>query len=76
MSRQQVGNPLEKSGKKSGGKRNRDPNTRHFMITDHSEKGNVSVEHCNADEMVAEFMTKGSQFVKFVKFGDVTMGFK
>ena len=38
------------------------------MITDQVKRGNVAIEHCPTDDMLADHMTKGSQGVKFSKF--------
>ena len=66
---------LEENGKRSSGKRTRAVNIRYFMITDQVEKGKVKVVYCPTDQMVADFMTKGLQGVKFGKFRNVIMGF-
>ena len=44
------------------------------MITDQVKRGNVSIEHCPTDEMVADYMTKGLQGVKFSAFRRRIMG--
>jgi hypothetical protein len=49
---------LEKNGKKSASKRTRAINIRYFFVTDQSEEGNVDIECCPTEEMVADFMTK------------------
>jgi hypothetical protein len=61
---------LAKNGKKSSTKRTRALNIRYFFVTDQVEKGNLTIEYCPTDEMLADFMTKplsGSKFLKFKK---------
>ena len=38
------------------------------MITDQVERGNAAIEHCPADETLADHMTKGLQGVEFSGF--------
>ena len=64
----------EENGKQSSGKRTRALNIRHFMITDQAKRGNAVIEHCPTDEMLADHVTKGSQGVKFSKFGRRVVG--
>ena len=59
---------LEKNGRKSAGKRSRAINIRYFFVTDHVDKGNVSIEYCPTDQMIADFMTKPLQGEKFRQF--------
>jgi Reverse transcriptase (RNA-dependent DNA polymerase) len=65
---------LETNGKKSSTKRTRALNIRYFFIADQVEKGNLCVEYCPTEEMVADFMTKPLQGKLFVKFRDSIMG--
>jgi hypothetical protein len=65
---------LEKNGKKSSSKRTRAINIRYFFVTDQSEKGNVEIEYCPTEDMVADFMTKPLQGPAFVKFKALIMG--
>ena len=65
---------LETNGKKSAGKRSRALNIRYFFITDQVEKGNVSIEYCPTDNMVADFMTKPLQGTKFENFRKAILG--
>jgi len=66
---------LEKNGRKSAGKRNRALHCRYFFIADQCEKGNLTIEWCPTDEMVADFNTKPLQGEKFRAFCRVIMGF-
>ena len=65
---------LETNGRKSVGKRSRAMNIRYFFITDQVKKGNVSIEHCPTDAMVADFMTKPLQGSKFRSFRKKILG--
>ena len=60
---------LETNGKKSSGKRTRTLNLRYFFVTDQTEKGNLTVEHCPTEDMVADHMTKPLQGKQFDKLG-------
>ena len=46
----------------------------YFFITDQVEKGNVDIEHCPTDGMVADFMTKPLQGSKFRDFRGSILG--
>ena len=65
---------LEKNGRKSAGKRSRAINIRYFFVTDHVDKGNVTIEYCPTDEMIADFMTKPLQGQKFRDFRSDILG--
>jgi hypothetical protein len=65
---------LAKNGKKSSSKRTRALNIRYFFVTDQVEKGNLSIEYCPTDDMVADFMTKPLSGAKFRKFKKKIMG--
>ena len=43
-------------------------------MTDQVEKGNVTIKYCPTDQMVADFMSKPLQGVKFNKFHELIMG--
>ena len=59
---------LAKNGKRSSDKRTRAINIRYFLITNQEEIGNVKIEYCPTDEMIADYMSKGLQGIKFNKF--------
>ena len=67
---------LQQNGKKSSGKRTRHLNIRYFFLTDQIEKGNVKVEYCPTDDMIADFMSKPVQGEKFRKFRKQIMNLK
>ena len=65
---------LETNGKKSSSKRTRALNIRYFFIADQVEKGNMLIEYCPTEEMVADYMSKPLQGKLFFKFRDRIMG--
>ena len=65
---------LEKNGRRSAGKRSRAINIRYFFVTDNVEKGNVTIEYCPTDQMIADFMTKPLQGEKFRMFRSAILG--
>ena len=65
---------LETNGRKSAGKRSRAMNIRYFFITDQVEKGNVEIEYCPTDKMIADYMTKPLQGAKFAEFRKAILG--
>jgi hypothetical protein len=65
---------LEENGKKSSSKRTRAMNIRYFFLTDQIEKGNLVVEYCPTDEMIADYFTKPLVGSKFIKFKRAIMG--
>ena len=66
---------LEKNGKRSSGERTRALNIRFFLVTDHIEKGDLTVEHCPTEKMIGDFFTKPLQGKKFEEFRREIMGF-
>jgi len=67
---------LINNGKRSSGKRTRALNIRYFFLTDQVEKGNLSIEYCPTDDMIADYHTKPLTGVKFIKFRKAIMGQK
>ena len=59
---------LEANGQKSAGKRSRHLNIRYFFVTDQVEKGNLSIEYCPTNQMLADYMTKPLHGAKFARF--------
>ena len=59
---------LETNGTRSSGKRTRHMNIRFFFIADKVASGEISVEHCPAELMVADFFTKPLQGELFYRF--------
>ena len=66
---------LEKNGKRSSGERTRALNIRFFLVTDHIEKGDLTVKYCPTDKMLVDFYTKPLQGKKFSDFRKEIMGF-
>ena len=65
---------LEKNGKRSSSKRTRALNIRYFSLTDQVNKGNLKIEYCPTEDMVADYMTKTLQGKLFLKFKKLIMG--
>ncbi len=65
---------LEQNGKSSSSKRTKHINVRYFFITDRISKGEVRVEWCPTNDMIADFMPKPLQGALFRKFRDLIMG--
>ncbi len=65
---------LERNGKSSSSKRTKHINVRYFFITDRISRGEVRVEWCPTNDMIADFMSKPLQGALFKKFRDLIMG--
>ncbi len=52
---------LEENGKKSSSQHTRHLNIRYFFVTDQIEQGNLTIQYCPIDGMVADFMSKPLQ---------------
>ncbi len=59
---------LEKNGMKSSSKRTKHINVRYFFIKDRIDAGELSLEYCPTEEMVADFLSKPLQGKLFKKF--------
>ena len=59
---------LEKNGQKSSSKRTKHINVRYFFIKDRIENGELQVEYCPTEEMLADFFTKPLQGKLLEKF--------
>jgi hypothetical protein len=64
---------LEKNGKASSSKRTKHLNLRYFYVKDKIDSGDLHIEHCPTDRMVADFFTKPLQGVLFRKMRDYIM---
>ena len=64
---------LEKNGRKSSSKRTKHINMRYYFITDRIRNGELSVEHCPTQDMIADFFTKPLQGKLFFKFRSMIM---
>jgi hypothetical protein len=67
---------LEANGKASSGKRTRHFNIKYFYITDLIQRGEVQIEYCPTDDMLADYMTKPLTGVKFKNFRNKIMNLK
>ena len=65
---------LESNGRRSSSKRTRALNIRYFFLTDQVKKGNVCIEYCPTNDMIADYMTKPLQGQKFHQFKRLIMG--
>ena len=52
---------LERNGRASSGRRTRHIDIRYFFVTNRIKSGELRVEHCPTDKMVADFFTKPLQ---------------
>ena len=59
---------LEKNGKRSSGRRTRHLDIRYFFVTDRIEKGELAIDYCPTDEMLADPFTKPLQGSKYRSF--------
>jgi hypothetical protein len=59
---------LEQNGKRSSTKRTRHINIRYYFITDHVRNGDLSVEYCPTESMIADVFTKPLQGGAFHRF--------
>jgi hypothetical protein len=65
---------LEENGKASSTKRTRHINIRYFLITDKIKRGEVTVEYCPTEEMLADYFTKPLQGSLFKKLRNAILG--
>jgi hypothetical protein len=65
---------LEKNGRTSSSKRTKHINVRYYFVTDRMAKGELKVQWCPTDTMVADFMTKPLQGKLFRRFRDIILG--
>lgn len=64
---------LEKNGKRSSGKRTRHIEIRYYFITDRYKRGELDIQHCPTDKMIADFFTKPLQGSPFYSFRRMTL---
>ena len=67
---------LENNSRASRSRRTKHLNIRYFFITDCIKKGELKVEYCPTDDMVANFFTKPLQGKKFLQFRKIIMNLK
>ena len=59
---------LERNGRKSSGRRTRHVDIRYYFATDRIQAGELRVEYCPTEDMLADFFTKPLQGSLFRKF--------
>lgn len=64
---------LANNGRASSGKRTRHINIRFFFVTDRIKKGEIRLQHCPTDKMIADFYTKPLQGTKFRQLRDIVL---
>ena len=64
---------LENNERYSSSKRTKHLNIRYFFITDRIKKGDLHIEYCPTDNMVADLFTKPLQGKKFLQFRKVIL---
>ena len=64
---------LHNNGKASSSKRTRHLNIRYYFLSDRIVNGELRVEFCPTDDMVADYFTKPLQGEKFRKFRKLVM---
>jgi hypothetical protein len=64
---------LENNGRRSSGKRTKHINMRYYFITDRVRNGELTIEHCPTQDMIADFFTKPLQGKLFFKFRAIIM---
>ena len=52
---------LEKNGTSSSTKRTKHINVRYFFVTDRVAQGEITIDYCSTDRMIADFFTKPLQ---------------
>jgi KUP system potassium uptake protein len=66
---------LEMNGKASSGKRTRHFDIKFFYFTDLMKRGEIQVEYCPTDEMIADYFTKPLVGSKYNEFRNKIMNF-
>ena len=59
---------LENNGRSSSGKSTRHINIRYYFIKDRIESGDLEIQHCPTDNLIADYMSKPLQGAKFYRF--------
>jgi Reverse transcriptase (RNA-dependent DNA polymerase) len=67
---------LEKNGTASSGKRTRHINIRYYFVKDRIDSGELRVEYCPTEDMLADIFTKPLQGALFRKFRDQLLNVK
>jgi hypothetical protein len=64
---------LAENGKASSGRRTRHINIRYFFVKDRIASGELKIEYCPTQEMMADFFTKPLQGTSFTRMRDMIM---
>ena len=64
---------LENNGRASRSRRTKHLNIRYFFLTERIKKGELKIEYCPTDDVVADFFTKLLQGKKFLQFSKIIM---
>ena len=67
---------MEKNGRNSCTGNSRHINIRYFIVKDRVDKGELSIDYCPTEAMLADLFTKPLQGQRFHMFRDVIMGSK
>ena len=67
---------MEINGRNSYTGNSRHINIRRFFVKYQDDKGEVKIEYCTTNKMLADFFTKTLQGRLFIKLRDATMGHK
>ena len=67
---------LENNGRESSSRRTKHLNIRYFFIKDCIKKGELKIDYCPTDDMVADFFTKPLQGKKFLQFRKIILNLK
>ena len=59
---------LENNGRSSSGKSTRHIKIRYYFIKDRIESGDLEIQHCPTDDLIADYMSKPLQGAKFYRF--------
>ncbi len=64
---------LEKNGKYISSKKRKHINVRYYFIRDCWKKGEIDIQYCPSETMVADFLTKPLQGKMFFKFSKIVV---
>jgi KUP system potassium uptake protein len=67
---------LATNGRASSSKRTKHINQRFYFVKDRIESGEICVEYCPSEEMIADFFTKPLQGALFIRIRDFIMNVK
>ena len=65
---------LEKNGRRSNSQCTKHINIQYFFVTDRIANGEIKIEYCPTNDMIADYFSKLLQGTQFVKLGDEIVG--